>query len=205
MYSKYHYRYPLIQYRVQQGKAAIFALNDGVQALQQVLATSDWNVNWNGQKRHLQIEELRTKTHQLEVQKTAEAYKLYDWIALNQENYEEWQNCANLVQRIQLLERLLRNHLMVFCYGMDWKPTQKVEVSIQNIEEMYALDLYDARVLAFTIEFKTNLTLPPYVALRQSSSQGFGKTRPVWKRTLRDDFDLPATKELKVKNRMNDE
>lgn len=179
-YSKYHYRYPLIQYRLQQGKAAIFAIGAGVQALQKVLATSDWVVTWKGRKRHLQIEDLRTSTFDLEVTNQVQHYKLYDWVALNEENYEKWQSCTNLLQRVTLLEGLLNNHLMSFCYGIDWKPKKQLEVALQNIESTQNIRLYDSKLLAFTVDFTTKLQLPHYIGIGKAVAQGFGKVRPIW-------------------------
>ena len=101
----YHHRYPLIQYRVRNGKAAIFAINEGVEALQQVLAQSDWRLNWQGNIETLQVEDLGMNEHYFRLLAEPTTYRLQQWLALNQENYREWQGCKNYFERGALLQK----------------------------------------------------------------------------------------------------
>lgn len=129
----FHYRYPLIQYRVRYKKAAIFALGEGVQALQKVLATSDWQINWQGKPKTLQVEDLRMYATFIKTTPQLQTYKLYKWLALNQKNYALWQQCNGLIKRIQLLENVLRGHLLVALWGMGWREDVPIEVCIQEM------------------------------------------------------------------------
>ena len=110
--KSYHYRYPVIQYRMNKGKAGLLAINDGVEAVQQVLAKNDWVLNWQGKRHELKIADLKMSEQPIQVLEEPRPYRIYKWVALNQENLTKWDNCAGLVERIQLLEPILTSHLV---------------------------------------------------------------------------------------------
>lgn len=176
--DEYHYRYPKIQYRVKGGKAAIFAIGDGVQALQQILATSNWQINWNGEVRSLQIEDLRMNEHYIRMLPEPKTYKLYKWLALNKENHARWQACEGIIERIALLEKLLGNHLVAGLWGLDYEPSERVVVKLQEIRHTQPVRYHEAKLLAFDIVFTSNILLPSGMAIGKGVSHGFGWTVP---------------------------
>ncbi len=180
--NEFHYRYPLIQYRVQRGKTTIFAINEGVEALQKVLADKDWILDWQGEKVHLQIEDLRMNEHYFRTLATPKRYKLFKWLALNQENYEKWQQCKGLKERVDLLERILGSNLIALFKGLDWRPAERIEVNIEEVRHSELVRLHEASLLAFNIVYSTNVLLPPGIAIGKGVSHGFGWQMPDRKR-----------------------
>ncbi|MEM8524989.1 MAG: CRISPR-associated endonuclease Cas6 [Bacteroidota bacterium] len=170
----FHYRYPLIQYRVRRKKAAIFAIGEGVQALQKVLATSDWQINWQGQTKTLQVEDLRMNSTLIKTTTQPQSYKLYKWLALNQKNYELWQKCNGLIERTQLLQNILRGHLLAALWGMRWREKVQIEVCIQEIRRSQTIPLKGIKHTTFDIVYTTNVQLPNHIALGKAVSRGFG-------------------------------
>ncbi|MEM9886812.1 MAG: CRISPR-associated endonuclease Cas6 [Bacteroidota bacterium] len=171
---KYQYRYPLIQYRVRRKKAALFAVNEGVQALQQVLATSDWSIHWKGEHKILQVEDLRMHQHRLKVDGAQQTYKLYKWLALNQENYRRWQQCKGLIERIQLLEGILQGHLLACLWGLGWQGNFRPKVRIQEMRKAEVVPLKGIPHMVFDIVYTTHVQLPNHIALGKAVSHGFG-------------------------------
>lgn len=180
----YHYRYPLIQYRVQQGKAAIYAINDGVVAVQKVLAQNDWVLNWQKEKVNLQIEDLRMNEHYLRTTQDLKKYKLFKWLALNQQNFEKWQACDGLKERVDLLERILGSNLVSLCKGLNWRPEVRIEVQIEEIRNSKPIKLHGTSLLAFDIIYKTNVLLPAGIAIGKGVAHGFGWQVPHRKRLM---------------------
>lgn len=180
--EKYHYRYPQIQYRARKGKAAIFAIGDGVGALQKVLATSDWQIHWDGKAHALQIEDLRMNEHYLRMLAQPRTFKLYRWLALNSDNYTRWTACQNMVERIQLLEKLLTNHLLATLWGLGFDPAERVVVSIQEIRRTVPIRYHEAQLLAFDVVFSCNVLLPAGLGIGKGVSLGFGWNIPVGKK-----------------------
>jgi hypothetical protein len=172
--KKYHYRYPLIQYRVQQGKATIFAINEGVPALQQVLASNDWNINWQGKPTALQIEDLRMNEHYLRTTPQPQRYKLFKWIALTNDSFQEWDQSKSMIQRTILLQKKLENHLIGLFKGLQWDWKERVEVNLELVRKVQPMQVHGVKLLAFDIEFSTNVLLPTGIAIGKSVSHGFG-------------------------------
>lgn len=175
----YHYRYPRIQYRMYKGHAAIFALNDGVDALQEVLATQDWQINWEGTPTPLQIQDLRMHEHHLRMLPQPREYKIFNWLPFNEQNYRNWQNCHNLVERIQLLERILAANIIAFLADIKWQLPERLEISLQHLQEAKQVRCHGVPMLAFNINFTSNLLLPQGMGFGRSVSHGFGWTQPV--------------------------
>lgn len=175
----YHYRYPSIQYRQHKGHAAIFALNEGVDALQEVLATKDWQINWEGESRPLQIQDLRMHEHHLRMLPQPKEYKIFNWLPFNEQNYQNWRASTNLVERIQLLERILAANIIAFLASVRWHLPERLEVSIQHLQQAKKVRCHGTPMLAFNINFTCNLLLPHGIAFGRSVSHGFGWTKPV--------------------------
>jgi len=133
----YHHRYPLIQYRVRRGKATLFAINEGVEALQQVLADNEWELNWQGKTETLQVEDLEMNEHYFRMLPQPKEYRLKQWLALNQESYRQWQDCKGLLERAQLLQRKIENHLVGLFKGLQWDWPERFEVQLQNIDHSH--------------------------------------------------------------------
>ncbi len=177
--TRYHYRYPLIHYRMKRNHAAIFAINDGIEALQATLSSRSWRINWEGETRPLQITGMEMNEYYLRMLARPKTYRLYKWLALNEENYKAWLACGNLVERIQLLERILNSHLLAFARSVGWRLPERLEVSIQNIQQVSKVRCHHTPLLAFNVTYTANALLPPHIALGKAVSHGFGWQRPI--------------------------
>lgn len=175
----YHYRYPRIHYRQHKGHAALFGINEGVDALQQVLATQDWQINWEGKPTPLQIQDLRMNEHHLRMLAQPKAYKVFNWLPFNDTNYQAWKECRNLVERVQLLERILAAHIIAFLASVEWRLPERMEISLQHIQQAKQVKFHGVPMLAFNISFTSNVLLPPGIAFGKAVSHGFGWTKPV--------------------------
>ena len=170
----FHYRYPLIQYRMFGGNAAIFAINEGVEQLEKVLVEKEWEINWQGSSRSLNVESVKTSEHLLKMLSTPKTYRIKKWIALNQKNYQEWLRCDGIIEEVHLLERILATNILMTCNSFNWKLPEHLTVRILKRHKEQWVRCHGDRVLAFTLSFKANLYLPPLLATGKSVSLGFG-------------------------------
>lgn len=172
--DQFQYRYPLVQYRTYRGHAALFALNEGIEAVQQVLFSKKWEINWKGKPTGLILDQQPQRQSHTLTFGTRQRYQLHHYLALNVENYQLWSNCANLVERAQLLERILRGHLLSCLWGLGWTGTEQVEVQLQEIRRTATLPYHGQDLMAFDLIFDANVDLPPGIALGKAVSHGFG-------------------------------
>lgn len=175
--DKYHYRYPLIQYRIWDGKAGIFAINQGVEAFQEALYSTDWNLQWKATSYNVSIDNLRLDSHPLEMLEEPRHYTLHKYLPFNQDNYRRWQSANGMIQRIAILEEVLVGHILCFATAMDYQLPDRLEVNLQNIQDMRCLK-HKVPMLAFDLEFSANIQLPFGIGLGKSVSHGYGQCRP---------------------------
>ena len=172
--TDYHYRYPLIQYRSRQGKAAILALNEGVMAIQEALSQNSWQIRWQGKAFDLQIDNLELQEYELCIWPKLRTYHLHRWIALNEENYERWCQTPHLIARVALLERVLVGHIFRFASAVAWQLPERLEVHISNIKRQTWTRVHGTRLMAFELVYQSNVFLPPLIGLGKAVSHGYG-------------------------------
>ncbi len=166
--DQFHYRYPLIQYKAIDGKAALTGINEGVTAIKKLLlensdpALSDFNFS--------------EKTFRMAYR--TDHYRIYRYLALNEQNYQHWLDAPDLVTRIRLLESTLAAHVLKFCSAIHWQLPQRLEVSITDMRKRSWVRFKGVKLLAFDLSFQSNITLPPYVGLGKAVSHGFGWQMP---------------------------
>lgn len=181
-------RYPRIQYRVanhagqrrqRHTSAAIFGVGEGEKLLRQLIATPelDWVLNWNKKATPLSLSNFQLKTHRLCIS-TLHTYRLKHWLALNSKNYQIWMQCNGLVERLQLLEKLLNNHLIATLWAIGWpKDGGYIQAHIQDYRQE-ALVRYHEKFVPFSVTFSVNMQLPPLIAIGKGVSHGFGVIFP---------------------------
>ena len=101
-------------------------------------------------------------------------YRLYQWLPLNSKNYEQFKNTDELVEKIQILERVLAGNILSFLSGVGVYLDEKFDVHITNITNQKLMPYKKVRLMAFDIEFKANLSLPSYVGIGKNASIGNG-------------------------------
>lgn len=174
--SKFHYRYPTIQYRVKSGRAAIVAINEAAQEFQQLLAQKEWQLNWKGEDFDLQIMKFDRYEDQVHILDKKKAYLIRDLIILNQDNYFRWQNTHRLVDRALLLESILVGQILSFCKAIEYRiPDRKLEVDLYEIHHIRKASLKQNQFLEFDLSFGANIELPAGVGIGKKVSLGKGE------------------------------
>ncbi|MEM0995315.1 MAG: CRISPR-associated endonuclease Cas6, partial [Bacteroidota bacterium] len=76
--------------------------------------------------------------------------------------------------RIQLLENVLRGHLLVALWGMGWREDVPIEVCIQEMRRSQTVPFKGVQHTIFDLVYTTNVQLPNHIALGKAVSHGFG-------------------------------
>jgi hypothetical protein len=179
--KKYHHRYPLIQYKIdthgEQMRPMLLCLDDCIEEAHHFFSQSDWSLRIGDRVHDMRIARLHVDQINLNVWETHLPYRLHKWRALNSENFKQWQQLDGLVERIAFLENILAAHILSFARGVGWELDKRFEVKITKMLNEEWVSYKDIKVLAFTIEFKTNISMPDFIGLGQGSGEGFGVVR----------------------------
>lgn len=178
---KYHHRYPLIQYKIDthgdQMRPMLLCLDDCIEEAHHFFSQSDWSLRIGDRVHDMRIARLHVDQINLNVWENHLPYRLHKWRALNSDNYRQWQQLDGLVERISFLEKILAAHILSFARGVGWELDKRFEVKITNMLNEEWVSYKDVKVLAFTIEFKANISMPDFIGLGQGSGEGFGVVR----------------------------
>ena len=173
--SGLRYKYPSIQYKLVNHKAAIFCVGDGIDEIHNLFAQPQWNINIHGKRVVLSIYELNLKNFNLSVHdKPLFKYKLKNWLGLNQNNYNVYNNLDSAAERLVFLEKILVGNILSFARGIDWQIDQQVVVNVQEILKTSKLSYKGTPLKAFDLEFRSNVDLPNFMGLGKSASHGYG-------------------------------
>lgn len=170
--SGWLYRYPLVQYKVINGVPFIIGINEGAEKLLQVEDDLKELV-LEGREIPL-FEKALTFSHEtIEVLNDVVEYSFATpWMALNQENYRQFQKTSGEEQREKLRSILIGN-LLSFSKGLNYRVSDKITVDIGKLKSIET-KFKNQKMLAFAGNFFVNFAIPDYLGIGKSVSRGFG-------------------------------
>jgi Cas6b C-terminal domain/Cas6b N-terminal domain len=184
--ERVHYRYPSVQYRSIDGKAALFVISEGVEAVQNMLLASDGVLNMGKRSHRLLIENFKHSDHPLSMWSPVDSmsadlkpYFLKNWLALNEHNFKEWDSMTSLVARTQKLEQILASNIISFAKGIPWQLPQRLEVTLLQLRSTHTVQHKGVPMVAFDVSFSANIHLPEGLGLGKACSHGFGVVMPL--------------------------
>lgn len=178
----FHFRYPLIQYKRQRGKAALLCLQEGAEDFYSVFGGKGRSLTLGEREMPLRIEDLRMRSQVVGIWDQSFKYRIRDWIALNQDNYRKYTNTEGLGKRLEILERTLKGHLLAFLQGVGCPTDKPVTAGISELRYSRAVTYKGVKLLAFSLDFHANVSLPDMIGLGKGVSLGHGTVHKVRKR-----------------------
>lgn len=170
-----HYRYPMVQYKWIKGKPAVICLGEAAKALFLIFEKGDNTLNLYQNEIPFEIYNLSLKEYEMSVSENLEyTYKIRDYAALNSQNFAAYMEMESLNERLQMLEKLLVNHLAAFARGIGYKSEKRFEVKILDLMPPRVIESNEHKLKVFDFSFKSNLNLPDYVGVGKDTAKGLG-------------------------------
>jgi len=174
------YRYPLIQYKVAFKKASILCLHEAVEEIHHLFSQPDLELTVGPNRQEYTVEKLVANRFNANVWEHSFDYSLLNWLALNQQHYKRWEALSeNPTEQIKLLQSILTGNILAFAKGIGWFVEKPIEVEITDIKTIKPLPFKGRDMLAFTLNFKSNVSLPNYIGLGKGASVGFGVVKRI--------------------------
>jgi hypothetical protein len=116
------------------------------------------------------------RLHQFQVQvwESTFHYHLRNWIPFSQQNLARYDALETEVERIQFLERILTGNILAFGKGIGWWAEKRVEVGIMRIHSQHTVQFKGLPMISFTLDFRSNASLPYQIGLGKGVSLGYG-------------------------------
>lgn len=169
------YRYPLIQYKRINGKAAIVCIEDGIESIEDFFNVSSFDAYIGNRPVTLSVENLVSAETFFEAGDAIFQYRIHKWIPFNQDNFKAYSQMESIVDRYVMLERLLVGNILSFAKGVDIHIDNEVIVSITDIGQEKSFLYKGVNMKGFDLSFKSNVTLPDDIGLGKGVSLGFGR------------------------------
>jgi Cas6b C-terminal domain/Cas6b N-terminal domain len=182
----FHNRYPLIQYKLDthkgQMRPMLLCLEEGIEEAHHFFSQPDWSINLHGTQHPLRVARLHVNRYTLNVWQRQFSYRLHKWQPFNGDNYDKYKLLRGIAEKFQFLETLLRTQIQSFAKGVGWEIEEPIDLHITDLVKQEWLEFKSKKVLSFTLDFQTNVSLPDYIGVGKGASKGLGVVRRVRER-----------------------
>ncbi len=173
--QKVLYRYPQIQYKVHHKNACIVCLGEGVDEIHYLLQHRDLTLRIGDQSHEFEVDKIDLHYHNIQLWDTTFDYSLLHWLALNQKHHNRFVELeGDEAAQIDLLQSILIGNIIAFAKGINWHVEGRIQAEITKIKGMKLLPFKRKKMLALSVNFRCNVSLPDYVGLGKGTSVGFG-------------------------------
>ncbi|MGN0186731.1 MAG: CRISPR-associated endonuclease Cas6 [Paludibacteraceae bacterium] len=168
------YRYPLIQYKRIQGKAAIICVGEGAEAIGNFFTQADFRLKIGTREEEFVVESIRANQWLLQPWETDFRYTLRKWLPFNGTNYTIYRQLDGLSDRVELLEHILIGNMLSMCTGLGKHIESPITCKVVQIIGEQTYTFKGVKMQGFDIEFCTNIYIPDYLGIGKGVSHGFG-------------------------------
>lgn len=171
----YFYRYPRVQYKLINGRAALIGINEGASALADMFKGREHMVCTLGFREvDFHIDYLGEMLCGIEVGEEFYRYEISNWLPLNKRNFREFNRADGLASQILLLEKILTGNILSMAKGLKIDLRQRIICKIENLETNTASTYKGVGLMSFRATFRCNATLPQWFGLGKSASMNHG-------------------------------
>ncbi len=176
--TKYQYGYPLIQYKIVRQRPTLLCLHKGTEEVHHFFSQTQWNLKLHDKELQMKIAQLDMKEYTMNVWDKFFEYRIRQWLALDETSYADYLSMTSTEDKTRLLETKLCGNLISFAKGIGWtlpdKTTQPVICRITSPLRSQQVRFKQTNMLAFQLQFESNVFIPPYIGLGKGTSRGYG-------------------------------
>lgn len=181
--EKFYYTYPLVQYKRINGHAALIGINQGAEALTQLLGKkASYSFQLGNRTADMGATTIRSEEFTVTSGDSAYTYSIDRWLPLNKENYQTFLQTESMVKRIVMLEKILVGNILSFGKGVGIFFEHPVTCQISQLESSGLINYKGVELTGFSVKFRCNTSLPEYIGLGKSVSIGNGVVRNINKK-----------------------
>lgn len=170
----FRYSYPLIQYKRLGGKAVIVCIEEGADIIGQFFSENTGHLHIGERIVKCNVMKMVPAKILVQIWKTSFKYHISRWLPLNTKNYLQYQKLEGMIEKVSLLEGILKANLLSMLKGLGIYIEEEINVSITNLSDSYII--YNKRVamMAFNADFICNLSIPNNIGIGKNASIGYG-------------------------------
>lgn len=171
----YRFSYPLIQYKRVNKKPHLFCIDEGVDEAYKFFINKQEGLLLGNRPYELKVEAIHLYKEEILLNGAFNTYYLYDWLALSQKNYIEYNKLETYADKIKFLERILIGNILSFAKGLSWQIQDELKVAILEITDKQFIKVKKVKRMVISLQFKSNIQLPNQIGLGKNVGLGFGR------------------------------
>lgn len=172
--NTFRYSYPLIQYKRIGSKAAIVCVGEGTDVIGQFLTETSGQMIIGQREVKCNISRVIPAKVLVQTWQKTFAYHLRRWLPFNPKNYMLYQTTDNADERKVLLEKILKGNLLSMLKGLGIFLENELFVEITQQSDSYIIYNKGIALMAFNVDFISNLSLPNSIGIGKNASIGCG-------------------------------
>ena len=177
--QNFRYGYPLIQYKTFENNPTIVCINEGTEEILKFFKQTEWNLILNGKEVNAEIKHLSFDYFCCGFSEELLRYKIENWFALNEANFQRFMQLNNSKERLGFLGRIMVGNILSFAKGIGWNVNQQVKLVVTRLPKQRSFNFKNHQMVGFDLNFISNIVLPGVIGLGKSVSRGFGVIRKV--------------------------
>lgn len=172
--NKLLYKYPIVQYKRINQKAAIVCIEEGTDAIGYFFNNKSMICNIGNREVCLELDTIKADQVTIQIWETLFTYRIRKWIPFNKDNYNDFLKLEGITEKSNFLEKILIGNILTFAKGINYTVEKEIIVKIIQIDEPKSIIYKDVKLMCFDLIFKTNLSLPNYIGLGKGVSLNNG-------------------------------
>lgn len=149
-------------------------MKEGTEVIGEFLSEGNFSCQLGYRLAEMEIEKVLSRKYTVQVWNSLFRYRIRRWLPLNAENYRKYREIEECTERISFLENILIANLLSFAKGIGIHIETEIQCKLSSLSEPYPVINKHVKLMAFDVEFKTNMSLPDYVGIGKNASIGYG-------------------------------
>lgn len=172
--DNFRYAYPLVQYKATNRQAMIICIGESMENCGHLFRALPCAASLGHRDVVLEASRIIPVYFSLEASETPLFYQVRRWLPFNTENHRRYQSLERLSERIDFLEHILIGNLLSLAKGLDIHIDFPLQCHILDLKATEMQKSKGVYMIAFTLTFQCNLSLPDYLGIGKHSSIGYG-------------------------------
>lgn len=168
------YAYPLIQYKVIDGKAAVMCINQGIEDSGNLMSACNKKIHIGARHELLQVASIQPNIADFSIEGVTR-YAISNWLPFNQDNLLIYQGLTTKEEKIAHLEKILIGNILSCAKGLGISINDMIQVEIVKLEPPTLVECKHVKMMSFDAEFITNVRIPENIGLGKHASFGYGQ------------------------------
>lgn len=168
------YGYPLVQYKRIDGKAAIVCIDDGIEAVHDIIAIDMPQIRLGRRTTSLSAPTLELSEADISIRDTMFAYRIHKYFPLNQANNIKYNRTDSIIERYTLIEQCIVGNILSLAKSLGIYFDEKIVARLTCVAKSELYPFKGIQLRGFDLTFKANVLLPDYIGLGKHVSIGAG-------------------------------